>query len=124
MRDTVMENIRLGGRDAADEEVLVAAKAAQCDEFVHKLSEGYRTMIGENGSPLSGGERQRIFIARALLKDASVILHDKATASLDVENETLLQEAISRLVKDKTVLIIAHWMRVELQRQSESWTLQ
>ena len=109
--DTVMENIRLGRRDASDEDVLAAAKAAQCDEFVKKLPEGYQTVIGENGSTLSGGERQRISIARALLKDAPVILLDEATASLDVENETAVQEAISGLVQNKTVLIIAHRMR-------------
>ena len=109
--DTVMENIRLGRRDATDEEVLAAAKAAQCDEFVQKLPDGYQTIIGENGSTLSGGERQRISIARAVLKDAPVILLDEATASLDVENETAVQAALSRLVRDKTVLIIAHRMR-------------
>ena len=106
-----MENIRLGRRDATDEEVLAAAKAAQCDEFVQKLPDGYQTIIGENGSTLSGGERQRISIARAVLKDAPVILLDEATASLDVENETAVQAALSRLVRDKTVLIIAHRMR-------------
>ncbi len=110
-RDTILENIRLGRRGATDEEVYAAAKAAHCDEFVRELPEGYQTMVGENGSTLSGGERQRISIARALLKDAPVILLDEATASLDVENETAVQEAISRLVKDKTVLIIAHRMR-------------
>lgn len=110
-RDTVMENIRLGRRSATDEEVLVAAKAAQCDEFIRRLPEGYQTVIGENGSTLSGGERQRISIARALLKDAPVILLDEATASLDVENESAVQAALSRLVRDKTVLIIAHRMR-------------
>lgn len=110
-KDTVMENIRLGRKGATDEEVLAAAKAAQCDSFVSRLPEGYRTMIGENGATLSGGERQRISIARALLKDAPVILLDEATASLDVENETAVQKAISELVRDKTVLIIAHRMR-------------
>ena len=109
--DTVMENIRLGKRDATDEEVLAAAKAAQCDAFVSKLPDGYHTLIGENGSRLSGGERQRISIARAILKDAPVILLDEATASLDVENETAVQAALSGLIKDKTVLIIAHRMR-------------
>lgn len=109
--NTVMENIRIGRQGATDEEVLRAAREAQCDEFVSKLPEGYGTMIGENGSALSGGERQRISIARALLKDAPVILLDEATASLDAENETLIQRAISRLVKNKTVLIIAHRMR-------------
>ena len=110
-RDTVMENIRLGRRSATDEEVLEAAKAAQCDEFIRKLPQGYQTVIGENGSTLSGGEKQRISIARAFLKDAPIILLDEATASLDVENETAIQEALSRLIKDKTVLIIAHRMR-------------
>ena len=110
-RDTILENIRLGRRWATDEEVYAAARAARCDEFVRELPEGYQTVVGENGSTLSGGERQRISIARALLKDAPVILLDEATASLDVENETAVQEAISRLVKDKTVLIIAHRMR-------------
>ena len=109
--NTVMENIRIGRQGATDEEVLAAAKEAQCDEFVQKLPEGYNTMIGENGSALSGGERQRISIARALLKNSPVILLDEATASLDAENETLIQRALSHLVKDKTVLIIAHRMR-------------
>ncbi len=109
--NTVMENIRIGRKGASDEAVLWAAKEAQCDEFVEKLPNGYYTMIGENGSTLSGGERQRISIARALLKDAPIILLDEATASLDAENETHIQEAISRLVKNKTVLIIAHRMR-------------
>lgn len=109
--NTVMENIRIGRQNATDEEVLAAAREAQCDEFVEKLPKGYRTMIGENGSALSGGERQRISIARALLKDSPVILLDEATASLDAENETHIQRAISRLVKGKTVLIIAHRMR-------------
>ena len=110
-RDTVMENIRLGRRSATDEEVLAAARAAQCDGFIRRLPDGYQTVIGENGSTLSGGERQRISIARALLKDAPVILLDEATASLDVENESAVQAALSELVKDKTVLIIAHRMR-------------
>lgn len=109
--NTVMKNIRIGRQNATDEEVLAAAREAQCDEFVEKLPEGYQTMIGENGSALSGGERQRISIARALLKDSPVILLDEATASLDAENETHIQRAISRLVKGKTVLIIAHRMR-------------
>lgn len=109
--NTVMENIRIGRQGATDAEVLAAAKEAQCDEFVEKLPEGYQAMIGENGSMLSGGERQRISIARALLKDSPVILLDEATASLDAENETQIQKAISRLVKGKTVLIIAHRMR-------------
>ena len=103
-RDTVMENIRLGRRGATDEEVIAAAKAARCDEFIQKLPQGYQTMIGENGSTLSGGERQRISIARALLKDAPVILLDEATASLDVENESAVQEALSRLLRGKTVV--------------------
>ena len=110
-RDTIMENIRLGRREATDEEVLAAARAAQCDEFVSRLPQGYNTVIGENGSTLSGGERQRISIARALLKDAEVILLDEATASLDVECETAVQAALSRLVYGKTVLVIAHRMR-------------
>lgn len=109
--NTVMENIRLGRKNASDEEVMAAAKAARCEDFILRLPEGYQTVIGENGSTLSGGERQRLSIARALLKDAPIILMDEATASLDVENETLVQEAISNLVKDKTVLIIAHRMR-------------
>lgn len=109
--NTVMENIRLGKRDATDEEVLAAAKNAQCDNFICNMPQGYQTIIGENGSSLSGGERQRISIARALLKNAPVILLDEATASLDVENETLVQAAISELVKNKTVLVIAHRMR-------------
>ena len=109
--DTVRENIRLGKKDATDEEVLAAAKAARCDEFVERLSNGYDTMIGENGSRLSGGERQRISIARALLKDAPIVLLDEATASLDVENETQVQAALSELLQDKTVLVIAHRMR-------------
>ena len=110
-RDTVMENIRLGRRGATDEEVLEAAKAAQCDEFIRRLPQGYQTVIGENGSTLSGGERQRISIARALLKDAPVVLLDEATASLDVENESAVQTALSRLLRGKTVLVIAHRMR-------------
>ena len=109
--DTVMENIRLGKRGASDKEVLAAAKAANCDEFVMKLPQGYNTPIGENGTRLSGGERQRISIARALLKDAPIILLDEATASLDVENETKIQEALAHLLKGKTVLVIAHRMR-------------
>ena len=109
--DTVMENIRLGKHGATDEEVLAAAKAANCDEFVNKLPAGYATPIGENGAKLSGGERQRITIAHALLKDAPIVLLDEATASLDVENETKVQEALSRLLTGKTVLVIAHRMR-------------
>ncbi len=109
--DTVMENIRLGRHGATDEEVRAAAKAANCEEFIQRLPEGYDTPIGENGARLSGGERQRISIARALLKDAPIILLDEATASLDVENETKVQEALSRLLAGKTVLVIAHRMR-------------
>ena len=109
--DTVMENIRLGKYGATDEEVLAAAKAANCDEFVDKLPNGYATPIGENGAKLSGGERQRISIARALLKNAPIVLLDEATASLDVENETKVQGALSRLLTGKTVLVIAHRMR-------------
>lgn len=109
--DTVMENIRLGRRDAADEEVKAAAKAAQCEEFISRLPQGYQTNIGENGSALSGGERQRISIARALLKDAPIVLLDEATASMDAESETLVQSALSVLLKNKTVMVIAHRMR-------------
>ena len=109
--NTIMENIRVGRKNASDQEVIEAAKAARCHEFIEKLPEKYQTVIGENGSTLSGGECQRLSIARALLKDAPVILLDEATASLDVDNETEIQEAISRLVKGKTVLVIAHRMR-------------
>ncbi|MEF2878816.1 MAG: ABC transporter ATP-binding protein [Blautia sp.] len=109
--DTVMENIRLGRRNATDEEVRAAAKAANCQEFIQRLPYGYDTPIGENGAKLSGGERQRISIARALLKDAPIVLLDEATASLDVENETKVQGALSRLLAGKTVLVIAHRMR-------------
>ena len=109
--NTVLENIRIGRKDATDEEVIAAAKLAHVDVFAEKLPQGWNTMIGENGSELSGGERQRISIARAFLKDAPIILMDEATASLDVENETFIQESLSRLVKDKTVIIIAHRMR-------------
>ena len=109
--DTVMENIRLGKHGATDEEVRAAAAAANCDEFVEKLPQGYDTPIGENGAKLSGGERQRISIARALLKNAPIVLLDEATASLDVENETKVQGALSRLLAGKTVLVIAHRMR-------------
>jgi len=109
--NSIMENIRVGRKDASDEEVLAAAKLANCDDFVKLLPEGYNTVIGENGNMLSGGERQRISIARAFLKDAPVILLDEATASLDVENETQVQAAISRLIRNKTVLVIAHRMR-------------
>ena len=109
--NTVLENIRIGRKDATDEEVIAAAKLAHVDVFAEKLPDGWNSLIGENGSELSGGERQRISIARAFLKDASIILLDEATASLDVENETFIQESLSRLVKDKTVIIIAHRMR-------------
>lgn len=109
--DTVMENIRLGRRGASDEEVLAAARAANCDEFVGRMADGYATMIGENGARLSGGERQRISIARALLKGAPIVLLDEATASLDVESETEVQGALSRLLAGKTVIVIAHRMR-------------
>ena len=109
--NTIMENIRLGRRGATDEEVYAAARAAQCEEFIERLPEGYNTRIGENGAILSGGERQRISIARALLKDAPVIFLDEATASLDVENESIIQKAISNLIEEKTVLVIAHRMR-------------
>ena len=109
--NTVMENIRIGKNGATDEEVMEAARLANCEDFVNLLPEKYNTNIGENGSELSGGERQRISIARAFLKDAPVILLDEATASLDAENETVIQEALSRLIKNKTVLIIAHRMR-------------
>ena len=109
--DTVMENIRLGRHGATDEEVFAAARAANCDEFVRRLPQGYDNPIGENGAKLSGGERQRISIARALLKNAPIVLLDEATASLDVENETKVQGALSRLLIGKTVLVIAHRMR-------------
>ena len=109
--ETVMENIRMGRGDATDEEVMVAARAAQCEEFIRRLPQGYQTNIGENGSALSGGERQRISIARALLKNAPIVLLDEATASMDAESETLVQDALSVLLKDKTVMVIAHRMR-------------
>ena len=109
--NTIMENIRIGKKDATDEEVLQAARYAHCEEFVEKLPDKWNTMVGENGSELSGGERQRISIARAFLKDAPIILMDEATASLDVDNESLIQESISNLIQNKTVLIIAHRMR-------------
>ena len=109
--NSIMENIRVGRKDATDEEVLAAAKLANCEEFACKLPEGWNTIIGENGCSLSGGERQRISIARAFLKNAPIILLDEATASLDVENETVIQTALSRLIQDKTVLVIAHRMR-------------
>ena len=109
--NTIMENIRIGKKDATDEEVMEAARLANCTDFVEKLPDRWNTMIGENGSELSGGERQRISIARAFLKDAPIILMDEATASLDVDNESAIQESISKLIQDKTVLIIAHRMR-------------
>ncbi len=109
--NTILENIRIGRKDATDEEVIQAARLANCEEFTLKLPDGYNSMIGENGCELSGGERQRISIARAFLKNAPIILLDEATASLDVENETLIQTALSRLIKDKTVFVIAHRMR-------------
>ena len=109
--NSILENIRVGKKDATDEEVLAAAQLANCDEFALKLPQGYDTVIGENGSELSGGERQRISIARAFLKDAPIILLDEASASLDVENETVIQEALSRLIRNKTVMVIAHRMR-------------
>lgn len=109
--NTIMENIRIGRKDATDEEVIAAAKLANCDEFAMKLPNKWNSMIGENGCELSGGERQRISIARAFLKNAPIILLDEATSSLDVENETLIQSALSRLIKDKTVMVIAHRMR-------------
>ena len=109
--NTILENIRIGNKDATDEQVIAAAKLANVDEFAEKLPDGWHTNIGENGCELSGGERQRISIARAFLKNAPIILLDEATASLDVENETLIQTALSRLIADKTVLVIAHRMR-------------
>ena len=109
--NTVLENVRIGRKDATDEEVIAAARLAHVDAFAEKMPDGWNSLIGENGSELSGGERQRISIARAFLKDAPIILLDEATASLDVENETFIQESLSRLVKDKTVIIIAHRMR-------------
>lgn len=109
--NSILENIRVGRKDATDEEVIEAAKLAECDEFVQKLPQGYDTVIGENGELLSGGQRQRISIARALLKDANVILLDEATSFLDVENESKIQKALSELIKNKTVIIIAHRMR-------------
>lgn len=109
--DTVMENIRLGRSGATNEEVKAAARAAQCEDFIERLPQGYQTPIGENGSSLSGGERQRISIARALLKNAPVVLLDEATASMDAESETLVQDALSVLLQNKTVMVIAHRMR-------------
>ncbi len=108
---SIMENIRLGRKDASDEDVRRVAKIARCEEFIEKLPEGYQTLIGENGEKLSGGERQRISIARALLKDAPIILLDESTASLDAENESKIQAGLSELIRDKTVIIIAHRMR-------------
>ena len=108
---SILDNIRIGRRDATDDEVIRAAELAQCDEFVRNMPQGYHTVIGENGETLSGGERQRVSIARALLKDAPIVLLDEATASLDVENETKIQAAIAELIHEKTVLIIAHRMR-------------
>ena len=109
--NSILENIRIGRKDATDEEVIAAAKLANVDKFAEKLPDSWNANIGENGCELSGGERQRISIARAFLKDAPIILLDEATASLDVENETAIQEALSRLIRNKTVLIIAHRMR-------------
>ena len=109
--DTVMNNIRLGNPSATDDQVIAAAKAAYCDEFIREMPDGYQTVLGENGSTLSGGERQRISIARALLKNAPIILLDEATASLDPENEVLVQKAIAKLVEGKTVIMIAHRLR-------------
>lgn len=109
--NTVMENIRIGRKDATDEEVIEAARAANADGFIREMAEGYNTMIGENGARISGGERQRLSIARALLKDAPVVLLDEATSALDVMSETQLQEAIARLTKNKTVIVVAHRMR-------------
>ena len=109
--DTIYNNIRIGKENATEEEVYAAAKLAACDEFIERLPEGYQTVIGENGRTLSGGERQRLSIARAFLKNAPVILLDESTASIDPENETKIQQAIGRLIKNKTVLIIAHKLR-------------
>jgi ATP-binding cassette subfamily B protein len=108
---SILDNIRIGRRDASDEEALAAARLACCDEFACRMPQGYHTVVGENGETLSGGERQRVSIARALLKDAPVVLLDEATASLDVENETRIQTGISALIHNKTVLVIAHRMR-------------
>jgi ATP-binding cassette subfamily B protein len=109
--DTVMNNIRIGKKYATEAEILAAAHLARCDEFIREMPQGYDTTIGENGSTLSGGERQRISIARALLKDAPIVLLDEATSGLDPENETQIQEAISELVKGRTVIVIAHRLR-------------
>lgn len=109
--NTVMENIRLGRKDATDEEVIAAAKLAHCDDFVQNLSEGYNTLIGENGATLSGGERQRISIARAFLKDAPIIILDEIASALDVENENKIQESLNKLIENKTVIIISHRLK-------------
>ncbi len=110
-QDTILNNIRMGKENATDEEVLAAAKKAFCDKFVSRLPDGYETVLGENGGTLSGGERQRISIARAILKDAPVIILDEATASLDPENEVFVQQAIANLSENKTVIMIAHRLR-------------
>ena len=109
--NTVIENIRIGDKNATDEQVMEAARLANCHEFVEKLPQGYQTLIGENGSKLSGGERQRISIARAFLKNAPIILLDEISASLDVENEMKIQESLNSLIKDKTVVIISHRLK-------------
>ena len=109
--DTVYNNIKIGNMNATEEQVFAAAKAARCDEFIDKMPNGYQTVLGENGSTLSGGERQRLSIARALLKDAPIVLLDEATASLDPESESSIQQAIGRLIQGKTVLVIAHRLR-------------
>lgn len=109
--NSVLENIRIGRKDTTDDEVIAAARLANCDDFVERLPQQWNTLIGENGSELSGGERQRISIARAFLKNSPIILLDEATASLDVDNETLIQDALARLIKNKAVIIIAHRMR-------------
>ena len=109
--DTIYNNIKIGKENATQEEIIAAAKLAQCDEFIRRLPQGYNTVIGENGKTLSGGERQRLSIARAFLKDAPIILLDESTASIDPENETKIQQAIGTLIQNKTVLIIAHKLR-------------
>ena len=108
---SIKDNIKIGKKDATDEEIIRVAKIARCYEFIDKMPDGIDTVIGENGQRLSGGERQRISIARAILKDAPIILLDEATASLDVENESLIQEALSELIKEKTAIVIAHRLR-------------